>query len=166
MKAGRKISILLVLVLSISASQADAFNVKGYEWGRPLEDVRKDLERSKKDPVFDEGAGTVVFTDKVFGKECRVSLLFTPKTRLLAGIAMVWLDPAVVNEAIDHLTKKYGPPAPSSGRNKTRRYFIWYSPVSRYDRIALIGDLNRTVLGYYGGEYYKKYEEESVAKKD
>jgi hypothetical protein len=158
----KKVAILIAALLLFPGPSALAFNVKGYQWGRPFGEMRQELENRNKKPVVDEQKPAIVFTDTVFGKECKVSLLFTPKTKLLAGIAMVWKDPAVASEAFDNITKKYGPPAPSSGAAKTRRYFIWYSPTSRYDRIALVAYFNRTVLGYYGGEYYKKYEEESA----
>lgn len=154
--------LIAFAVLSVCvAPELSAYNLKGYEWGRTLEETRGSIERSGKTAVFDEKTGTLVFEDKIFGRKCKVSLLFTPKTKLLAGAAIVWADPAVAAAALEDLTKKYGPPAPSSGSRGVRNTYIWYSPVSRNDRIALIGDLRRTVLGYYGGAYYKRYMEES-----
>lgn len=155
------VPVCLSLVLVLSAP-AMAFTVKGYQWGRPLAEMRKDLEVKRKKAVFDEKTWTLVFPDKVFGKECEVSLLFTPKTKLLAGIAMVWSDPEAATLAKEDLTRKYGPPLPSGNQAEVRKVFLWSSPTSRFDRITLVAGLKRTIMAYYGGEYYRKYMEESA----
>jgi hypothetical protein len=155
--------VILCLALVFSASPlALAFSVKGYQWGRSLEDMRKDLEAREKKTVYSEKKQTLVFTDKVFGKECEVSLLFTPKTKLLAGVAVIWSDPEAAILAKDDLTKKYGSPLSPQSKAQGKKYFMWSSPTSRFDRITLVAGLNRTMMAYYGGEYYRQYMEESA----
>lgn len=155
-----KITAFIAVLVVLFAAPAFAYNVKGYQWGESLETVKNRLYLGGKKPVFNEKACTLVYKDTVFNKECKVSLLFTPTTKKLAGIAMTWNDPTVSSDVMNDLKNKYGPSTPYAGTNRTREYSVWASPTSRYDRIVLIGDKKRVTLGYFGGEFYKMYEEE------
>lgn len=161
-RALRLITAVFVTLMALFCPfPAFAYDVKGYKWGEPLEGVKDRLYLNDKKAVFNEKACTVVYTDTILKKECKVSLLFTPTTKKLAGIAITWNDPAVHTDVMNDLKRKYGPSMPYAGENRTREYSVWYSPTSRYDRVVVIGDKKRVVLGYYGGEFYKMYEDET-----
>lgn len=160
--ANKRIAIFCLALMLLAAPFALAFTIKGYQWGTSLEDMREDLETRGRKAVYSEKNQTLVFSDEVFGKKCEVSLLFTPKTKLLAGVAVIWSDPEAAILAKDDLTKKYGLPLSPGSKAQAKKYFMWASPTSRFDRITLVVGLNRTMMAYYGGEYYRKYMEESV----
>lgn len=156
--------LVLFFILSSGSCSSEAFELKGYSWGESLDSIKERVKIGNKELLYDESGSTLVFDDVYFDSPCKVSLLFTPVSRQLAGVAFIWRDAQVAGRVRESLVNKYGQAAPSDEKGPVRQYFLWTSPVDRYDRIALMVSGDKVLLAYFGGPYYGKYVEESNSK--
>lgn len=133
-----------------------------YAWGVPEAEAFTAVRQRHADAAaLLPGIG---FRHTLLGEECVVLLLFTPKTRLLAGVALRWESAAVIDKAALWLTQQYGPPLDASERGKK---YEWGE--SRYDTASayrIIGESagavilerigNETHLAYYYGPFWNQ----------
>lgn len=150
-----------ILILFVASSSAYAYTPKGYVWGASLSSVQDELKDDKVDAFYDKKNDTLVFKENKYGVDCKASLLFTPKSSLLAGIAFVWSDVSVFKAVQRDMVKKYGQAIKSDVNRYGRTTYLWYSPTNTYDKVTLIKDPKMIILGYYGGDFYKQYQQEA-----
>ncbi|MBF0216664.1 MAG: hypothetical protein HQL30_06700 [Candidatus Omnitrophica bacterium] len=143
------------------ATYCGAYTLMDYSWGAPFESIQKELELAGKKAVFDVKNFTLVYEEPWLEGECKVSLVFTPKTRLLAGIACVWPSEEVIDNAMKFVRDKYGDPVAFDRPDQMRKIYIWSDPTTRDNKIILIKGPSSVILSYYGGEFYRNYLEES-----
>jgi hypothetical protein len=148
------------------AAHSGAYTLKDYSWGAPFESVQKELERTGKKAVFDVKSFTLVYSEAWLEGECKISLVFAPKTRLLAGIACVWPSEEIIDNVMKYVREQYGDPVAFDRPDQLRKIYIWSDPATRDNKIILIKGPSSVILSYYGGEFYRKYLEESKELKE
>ncbi|MBD3379727.1 MAG: hypothetical protein GF408_04615 [Candidatus Omnitrophica bacterium] len=158
----RRTLILSGIIVSLfSGAFSEAYEFRGYTWGQSLERTRRRLERRDEIVSYNKESSTLVYSGFFYGEECKVSLLFTPESGELAGIALVWADDTAKDNILADLSRKYGEPLKPGMKARDVEYYLWKSPTDPNDRIALIIDPKAMVLGYYGGDFYEKYRQEA-----
>ncbi|MDO9463743.1 MAG: hypothetical protein Q7J67_00335 [bacterium] len=126
-----------------------------YKWGQTFVDTKNQLKNKNKNFVPLKGEGLAYF-DKIFGESCNVTLIFTPKSKLLAAITVSWDATSVGSGLKTLLTKKYGSP---SQLNQFMEKYSWF----KFDSTLILDySFTKTDLFYYGGECWKKHEQETA----
>ena len=143
--------VLMLIIWSVIELKAACF--EDYEFGQTLADTKNQLKNKNKNFISNEEKEEKVleYSDKIFGESCSATLLFTPKSKLLAGIIVRWDTTSVGANLKNLLTKKYGKPHQP---NQFMEKYIWFGIV------ALDYSFIKTDLVYYGGIYWDKYKQE------
>ena len=98
----------------------------------------------------------MIYRDTILDESCRVTLEFTPKTKVLASIKIFWSDKNIGEDVKNLLLDKYGS---YDQPNVFANEFYWRG-TSEYDVIMLEYEYAGTTLIYYGGVYQQQYERE------
>ncbi|MDD5081498.1 MAG: hypothetical protein PHZ27_02870 [Candidatus Omnitrophica bacterium] len=96
------------------------------------------------------------YADRILDEDCVVTLEFSPISKELALIKIIWADKGIAEDMKKILVEKYG-------EYKKSNIFIeeyrWQS-AGEFDVIVLEYDYAGTTLTYYGGDSYRKYRDE------
>ena len=133
-----------------------AYQFEDYTWGTPYDKVLSQLKEKNKN-IITSSNKEINYNDKIFDKSCQVGLLFTPKTKLLATVAIQWKDTNVGIDLKNLLTEKYGMPVQP---NQFIDVFIWGNYPEK-DCIILNYAFFETLVFYNGSEYEKMREKEN-----
>ena len=153
--------VAMLIIWSVVELKAETYCFEDYKWGQTLADTKNQLKNKNKnfESINKEDSGHVglAYTDKIFGETCKVTLAFTPKSKLLAGIIVSWEDTSVGAGLKNLLTKKYGIPTQP---NQFMEKYIWYG-IAVLDYSFIKTDL------CYGSEYhYEKLRKETAEIKE
>lgn len=151
------VAILLFCYAEVSKpntiAKPESITFQDYRWGQTLADVKKNQLKNKN--FIPVGEEQVSYFDKIFGESCSVNLIFTPKSKLLVGVAVIWDTTSVGINLKNLLTKKYGYPGQP---NQFMEKYIW---LKSKDSIVLNYTFIKTQLFYHNGEYAGKYKQET-----
>lgn len=156
-----KIKKLIALILFFSLFLTTSFvfaeyQFENYEWGQALIEIKTRLETEKKNiEVFPEKS-KLEFNDKIFDKDCKVALGFTPKTNLLYLLEIHWYKMNIGVDIKKVLTEKYGMPEKDRGGDGS---FIWGGS-SGDGGIFLNISPEDTSLIYYSTRYMLLFDKE------
>jgi hypothetical protein len=152
--------MFLIFVFSIFwDSDIFAFQFNNYKWGESYFILVNQIKAEKKG-LIKNTEEKIVYKDNIFGKNCEISLYFTPKGRYLSFIQVVWPGTDKASEIRDILTRKYGAP------HQQKAYvdiYVWFSDISE-KKIVLDYASGEIKLKYYGGKYYTEYQKEMSRK--
>ena len=152
--------MLMLIIWSVIELKAETYCFEDYKWGQTLADTKNQLKNKNKNFRSTQGKTELGYSDKIFGESCRVRLVFTPKSKLLAAINVSW-DTTLVGAGLKNLlTKKYG--IPIQPNQLMEKYYWVKSTTNIYNSIILDYSFIKTDLTYYGGEYFKKCEQENT----
>jgi|GEM_PF-5331931 len=152
------IKILSALIITLLfTSRACAFQFEDVKWGSDFESVYNTLEAGNRH--LERGEYYIKYEAAIFGKNCYVKFFFTPQTKLLAKVLIEWDENNIGVEIRRALVKKYGSPNKSDDISKQ---FIWEEGESAEDERMVLnyGFTLPVALNYYGGIYWKKFQEE------
>jgi len=154
-----KIIFVASIVFFWSISFTIAAQFEDYKWGSSVSQTKQLLRKKEKN--FIEVKNTIVYEDKILGRKCKVLLIFTPKSKKLAGIVITWNTTYVGDKVKRILEKKYGKPIQP---NEFMDKYVWGSPAE----IILDYAILETELCYYSKEYFPLYrkEEEEIESKE
>ncbi|MFC1667584.1 hypothetical protein ACFL0P_07000 [Candidatus Omnitrophota bacterium] len=154
--SNKKIVIILMVFVLFFSVNAFAFQFEDFEWGISREDAETIIQDKGKILLFSDDEDEIGYTDTILDKPCQVILFFTPNSKQLAGITIIWKTTAVGKTLKYLLTKKYGQPQQV---NEGANFYNWGS-VENYRMLVLEFNSPQTDLIYYGGNYYKNLEKE------
>ena len=150
----KKILLLAIIPFWISIPLF-AYQFEDYQWGTSRKNVEK-LLREKKQSHARATVETITYSNNIFNEACSITLVFTPKSSMLAGITVSWNTISVGRNLKRLLPNKYGDPQQP---HKSLDKYIW-SNDSQGEKIILEYSVLRTILAYFGGEDYKRYKQE------
>ena len=154
-----KIIFVASIVFFWSISFTIAAQFEDYKWGSSVSQTKQLLRKKGKNfIVIKNGIG---YEDKIMEEKCKVMLFFTPKSKKLAGIGIIWNTTYVGDKVKRILEKKYGKPIQP---NEFMDRYFWGSPAE----IILDYAILETELCYYSKEYFPLYrkEEEEIESKE
>ncbi|MDD5069646.1 MAG: hypothetical protein PHV17_02860 [Candidatus Omnitrophica bacterium] len=85
-----------------------AFNFEDYEWGKNQEQVLSGIKNKNKQIIKTDNPRVLKYFDKILDEDCTIMLEFTPKTKLLSSIKIVWSEKSVGKDLKKLLSDKYG----------------------------------------------------------
>ena len=153
----KKITTLAIFFLLFIHSGISAFQFEDYEWGRPMCEVKAMLVVDKRKnliPACEPHA--LAYLARILNKPCKAKLFFTPQSKLLAGVEVLWDGASVRSELKNSLTKQYGQAQQAAESTES---YNWKGS-SQYDVLTLSYASSQTRLFYHGGTYWKKRQEE------
>ena len=133
-----------------------------YKWGGSRDEV-KEIIASKGHRITLQTPTGFGYADRILGKKVMVYFYFTPKTKKLATVGLVWKTTSVGSSLLRILVEKYG------GFNRPNQFmekYVWW-----YGGVVLLHldfDFMETVLFYYSREYMpiKMQEKEEMEDKE
>lgn len=137
--------IIFTLLLPLAAS---AFQFGDYEWGKSIEEIRAVARAKKKSLKPSDNPALLIYSEESFGKPCEVSLIFTPGSRILYAIKVIWQESSVGPKVKKSLIEKHGE---ALQEEKNTDKYLWIDSVSG-DLIALDYSAAQTELIYSVGE--------------
>ncbi len=149
--------IIAVFIMFSICIEAFAFKFQDYEWGAGYSQIKKQLIIEGKDITPSSSDNVLVYTDKILSEECRVELIFTPESKQLSSVRIMWNNRYIGGDIKKLLIDKYGEPYQP---NVLADKYTWQGD-SEYEIIELDYNYVSTVLSYYGGDYQQRYEEET-----
>jgi hypothetical protein len=152
----KRVLFTLTLILAISTS-CYSYTFENYEWGKPVSEVEKLVAAKHKNYIYNKAANVIRYEDVIFKHECSVDLLFTPQSKILAGIMIAWKTNAVGTDLKQILTDKYGKP------NKINQFMdkYYWGTYTTGDLILIEYTFSKTELLYYGGKFWLQHQNES-----
>ena len=151
-----KLIIAILLLFLFCSPEIYAFKFEDYDWGRSIGSIRDLIKSKGKRMLVSSGDRFLSYVDTILDEECRVTLEFTPKTKVLASIKINWSDKVTGEDVKKLLVSKYGQ---YQQPNVFVEEYFWYGG-TQYDSIALNYDYAGTSLIYFGGRYQEQYEKE------
>jgi len=160
MKAGITVIAIFTLVLG-NCPAVFAYRFEDFQWGSALNQVYERLLNAKKYNL-EEGTYFLNYEETIYGYPAHVRVIFTPDTNKLAKVSVIWSDISDMDVWKDikrQVEKVYGYP---NETDNVARQFTWYegSLINDEKMVLDCGNRNSVVLDYYGGEYWRKFEEE------
>ena len=152
-------AVKIVLILSIfifATANLFAVQFQDYEWGKSAGEIKEVLKNKQKGFSTSGGERVIAYNDKILDEPCKVSLIFTPSSKLLAAVQILWEEVYVGNKLKALLINKYGQPFQQT---KFIDQYLWNLP-TKGEVLTLDYTFNGAKLSYYGGEYYRRYERE------
>jgi len=134
-----------------------AFRFEDYGWGNSVEEIKSQIRRKGKTLQSSGKGRSLMYNDRILDESCRVTLEFTPKTKVLASIKVFWIDKNIGIDVKKLLVSKYGD---YYQPNVFMEEYYWHGPSSEYDQIVLEYDYAGTTLTYFGGIFQQRYEKE------
>jgi len=156
---GRKIAglvLVLFCITGIVSFSAFALHFENYQWGMTKQEIRRKIE-SKGVSLPSEIAGALVYNEMIVGQSCKVTLKFTPDSKLLYQVELKWSGTGAGQKMKQILSEKYGPPYAAGDLYK--KYF-WYQGS---DVLTLNYSTMNTTLTYASGSIEKKRNAEDRA---
>lgn len=102
-----RIAVFLLFYFSLCFSSF-AFQFEKYEWGKPLKNMELKIKEKGKVLIPSDKDSELSYTDKILNEDCLVTLVFTPKTKELASVRILWNNKYVGDDVKKLLAKKYG----------------------------------------------------------
>lgn len=154
----KKVFVVFLPLFFLICSNVYPFQYEDYQWGKPLNEVAKELDNKRKPFSFTEDG--LMYNERIFDEPCVVFLYFTPKSKELALIFLSWDKTSLGEEIKGSLVKKYG-----NFTTIDTNIYIWSVPNKDIkkdisDSIYLNYAFGSVRLVYFGGEYYDKFTEE------
>lgn len=133
-----------------------AFEFENFRWGRPMSEAKELIKANGKKLLPSSGDRFLSYTDTILDEECKVTLEFTPSSKVLASIKISWADKNVGEDVKKLLVSKYGDYQQPSVFEEE---YFWYGG-NQYDSIVLNYDYAGSQVVYFGGTYQEQYEKE------
>ena len=152
----KKITILILCLIFSDYSNTFAVQFQDYGWGKAIGEVKEMLKNKQKGFLTSGGERVITYNDKILDEPCKVSLIFTPSSKLLAAVQILWEEVYVGNKLKALLINKYGQPFQQT---KFIDEYLWNLP-TKGEVLTLDYTFNGAKLSYYGGGYYRRYERE------
>ncbi|MFH1641172.1 MAG: hypothetical protein ABIA66_04310 [Candidatus Omnitrophota bacterium] len=154
----KKVFAAFLPLIFLICSDVYPFQYEDYQWGKPLDEVAKELDNKRKTFSFTEDG--LMYNERILDEPCAVFLYFTPKSKELAFIFLSWDTTSLGEEIKGTLVEKYG-----DFTTIDTNIYIWSGPDKDLkkdisDSIYLNYALGSARLIYFGGEYYDKFTEE------
>ena len=140
-----------VFLFLATCSTAFPYQFEDYQWGSAIGNVSDQVAQKGK-TLIGEASDEIEYKDQILDLECTVNLVFTPKTKLLWSITVIWNDAGTVDKMLKILTDKYGKPQIRG------IYYRWGDPSN--DCILLYVEKSQTKLIYYGKGLINQYKKE------
>lgn len=152
-----KVKLCAALSIVVIGCNAFAYQFDGFQWGGSLERIFNELGGGKKG--LERGTYFLKYEDLVLGYPCRVKLIFTPKTGLLAAVSIDWEEFRIGKKIKKILIERLG--SPNKVDNISYQCTWQEGSYEGGDRVVLsYSDSSPINLTYYSGEYWNKFEEE------
>ncbi len=148
---------LIMLLLLFLSTQALAYRFEEYEWGSLLRRVHEKV-KDKKNVAVEKNR--ITYDDRIAGSECKVVLAFTPETEMLARITLEWKTAYPGDKVLKYVLEDNSVP---HHRDDFSKKYTWGGSDSD-NRIELDYGSGKTVLTYYGGEFWRRFQEEKTDK--
>lgn len=145
----KKIIIFMLALLLLTNFDVLAAQFEDYEWGMSMDEIKNMIISKQKNFIPGDNEDVFVYTDNILNNECRVILSFTPKSKKLAEVAIMWDTAFVGGDLKDMLIKKYGIPMQP---NKFIEQYMW-PPYGKHEGLYLDYSFGKTYLYYRGGQY-------------
>jgi len=150
-----KIAIFFLLFFCVTSSLF-AFQFENFKWEMTLEDAKKIVMDARK-PISQVKKTEVIYNDLIFNTSCKVTLSFTPESKCLNMVSILWQGNTVGQKALGIFSDKYGMPVRSGD---LRSCFYWHDNTGT---LTLDYRSMNTVLTYsYKSEQEKAQEDVTV----
>jgi len=155
------IAVVFFFCLLFAYQEAGAFQFESYKWGKTKEEIRALIEAGHSKVPTRTNRG-LAYGDIIFGRSCKVNLIFTPDTNLLTAVVIKWQGNTVGQKLKADLSQKYGEPRRSGD---LRNEYFWSEG---NDKLTLNYKSMNTELTYYNMADVKDYiaEQKENPKKD
>lgn len=147
----KKILVLSIFLFLLIYSTAFSYQFEDYKWGTSYDESLRKVEESGKN-ISKRNDNLIMYSDKIVNSPCDVILGFTPKSKLLATVSVIWNGATVSYDLKELLTKKYGQPRLSGISGE-----YYFGQGSDNILLKVTSDTN---CSYFGGIYWDKYNEE------
>jgi len=152
----KRCSPALTLFFLLLACEACAFQFEEYRWGDALENVTRQMAQKKIG--FSHTMTGVAYSQEWEHSGCDFYFGFSANTKKLAFISISCDTTALGEQLKARFSQQYGPP-----ETVVNNFYYWVgSTHAPEDALSLEYASDETRVTYFGGDYYKQFNEERV----